>query len=148
MDTALLSPSPSCKDGEVAARRRVTEGALRKSDHNYPLARAQRKAPSLPEGLLWRELRGRAGGIKFRRQHPVGRYVLDFYCAAAKCGFEIDSMAHDMGMRLVRDEARDAWLAERGIQVVRIPAREVLADPVVVAEAMVRMCMGIIEGDA
>jgi len=120
---------------------------LRKSDHNYPLARAQRKAPSLPEGLLWRELRAKAGGIKFRRQHPVGQYVLDFYCAAAKCGFEIDGMAHDMGERPAADEARDAWLSEQGIRVVRIPAREVLGDPVGVADAMVRMCRGIIEGE-
>ncbi|WP_285713488.1 endonuclease domain-containing protein [Erythrobacter oryzae] len=125
----------------------LTEGSLRKSDHNYPLARAQRKTPSLPEGLLWRELRAKAGGTKFRRQHPVGRYVLDFYCAAAKCGFEIDGVAHDMGTRPERDEARDAWLGGQGIRVVRIPAREVLADPTGVAEAVVRMCRGIIDGE-
>ena len=46
---------------------------MHKSSHNSTLARAQRKAPSLPEGLLWRELRGRAGSVKFRRQPPVGR---------------------------------------------------------------------------
>ena len=119
---------------------------MRKSDHNYPLARAQRKAPSLPEGLLWRELRGRAGGLKFRRQHPVGRYVLDFYCAAAKCGFEIDGIAHDMGERPGRDTARDAFMAEQGIRIERIPARAVLRDPVVVAAAIVRLCEGIIAG--
>jgi very-short-patch-repair endonuclease len=120
---------------------------MRKSSHNYPLARAQRKTPSLPEGLLWRELRGRAGGLKFRRQHPVGRYVLDFYCAAAKCGFEIDGLAHDMGDRPMRDEARDGWFVEQGIKVMRIPAREVLADPARVAESMARMCRGIIAGE-
>jgi very-short-patch-repair endonuclease len=121
---------------------------MRKSSHNYPLARAQRRSPSLPEGLIWRELRGKAGGVKFRRQHPVGRYVLDFYCAAAKCGFEIDGIAHDMGDRPARDDARDAWLAELGIRVVRIPAREVLDDPAGFAEAMGRMCRGIIDGKA
>jgi very-short-patch-repair endonuclease len=121
---------------------------MRKSSHNYPLARAQRRNPSLPEGLLWRELRGKAGGLKFRRQHPVGRYVLDFYCASAKCGFEIDGIAHDMGDRPGRDHARDAWLAEQGIRVVRIAAREVLNNPVDVAEAMARMSQGIIDGKA
>jgi very-short-patch-repair endonuclease len=119
---------------------------MRKSEHNYPLARAQRKAPSLPEGLLWRELRGKAGGVKFRRQHPVGRYVLDFYCPAAKCGFEIDGIAHDMGDGPALDEARDAFVAGQGITVVRIPAGEVLADPVGVAEEMARMRQGIIDG--
>ena len=121
---------------------------MRKGDHNYPLARQQRKAPSLPEGLLWRELRGWRGGLKFRRQHPLGRFVLDFYCAAAKCGFEIDGIAHDMGDRPGRDAERDELLAQQGISVVRIPARDVLDDPVSVAEAMVRMCREIIEGKA
>jgi very-short-patch-repair endonuclease len=120
---------------------------MRKSDHNYALARAQRKAPSLPEGLLWRELRGKAGGMKFRRQHPVGQYVIDFYCAAAKCGFEIDGIAHEMGEQPVRDGARDAFLTAQGIRVERIPARAVLRDPAGVAEAMVRLCQGIIAGE-
>ncbi|QDH34077.1 DUF559 domain-containing protein [Porphyrobacter sp. YT40] len=119
---------------------------MRKSDHNYPLARAQRRMPSLPEGLLWRELRCKADGVKFRRQHPLGRYVLDFYCAAAKCSFEIDGIAHDMGDRPTKDEARDAFVAGQGIRVVRISACEVLADPVRVADGMVRMCRGIIDG--
>jgi very-short-patch-repair endonuclease len=121
---------------------------MRKSDHNYFLARKQRKAPSLPEGLIWRELRGGRSGLKFRRQHPVGRYVLDFYCAAAKCGFEIDGIAHDMGARPRADAARDAFLAEQGIRVVRIAARAVLADPVAVAEGMLRQCEEIIARNA
>ena len=120
---------------------------MRKGGHNYPLARAQRKAPSLPEGLLWRELRGKAGGVKVRRQHPVGPYVLDFYCAAAKCGFEIDGSAHDLGDRPGRDASRDEWLAEQGIRTIRIAASEVLADPLAVAEGIVRMCRGIIAGE-
>ena len=124
----------------------LTEGSLRKSDHNYTLAKVQRKTPSLPEGLLWRELRAKAGGMKFRRQHPVGRFVLDFYCAAAKCGFEVDGIAHDMGDRAERDAARDEFIARQGIRVVRIPASEVLADPIGIAEAMVRMCRGIVAG--
>jgi very-short-patch-repair endonuclease len=120
---------------------------MRKSSHNYRLARVQRRSPSLPEGLLWRELRGKSGGVKFRRQHPLGRYVLDFYCAAAKCAFEIDGIAHDMSDRPAHDQARDAWLAEQGIRVVRIPASEVLDNPVDFAEAMARMCRGMIDGE-
>jgi very-short-patch-repair endonuclease len=120
---------------------------MRKSSHNYPLARQQRKTPSLPEGLLWRELRGKAGGVKFGRQHPIGRYVLDFYCAAAKCGFEIDGIAHDMSDRPARDAARDAFLAGQGIRVIRIPASEVLAVPAGVADRMARMCQGIVDGE-
>jgi very-short-patch-repair endonuclease len=92
-------------------------------------------------------LRGKAGGLKFRRQHPVGRFVLDFYCAQAKCGFEIDGIAHEMGGRPARDEARDRFVAGQGIRIVRITARDVLADPAGVAEAMVGTCRGIIAGE-
>lgn len=112
---------------------------MRKVRNNVRLARQQRRQPSLPEGLLWRELRARKSGLKFRRQHPVGPYVLDFYCAAAKTGFEIHGTAHDMGDNPQRDEARDARLAERGISVVRILASEVLADPTHVADMMVEI---------
>ena len=59
------------------------------------LARKLRSEMSLPEVLLWRELRLRPGGYKFRRQHPAGPYVLDFYCAALGLAIEVDGMAHD-----------------------------------------------------
>lgn len=94
---------------------------------------------SLPEVLLWRELRTQTG-IKFRRQHPIGDYVLDFYCAAAKLCVEIDGIAHDMGNRPERDQLRDAWLAAQNIKVIRIPARDVLRSPADVAEGLVRQC--------
>jgi very-short-patch-repair endonuclease len=120
---------------------------MRKSDHNYAAARTLRKAPSLPEGLLWRELRTQRSGLKFRRQHPVGRYVLDFYCAAAKCGIEIDGIAHDMGSRPQYDSERDAWLGVKGIRVMRFAAQDVLGDPADVATRIVRLCAGIIAGE-
>ena len=63
---------------------------MRKDEHDYALARHLRRNLSLPEGLLWRQLRRKPSGIKFRRQHPVGPYVIDFYCASIKAGFEID----------------------------------------------------------
>ncbi|MEZ5695610.1 MAG: DUF559 domain-containing protein [Sphingomonadaceae bacterium] len=116
--------------------------ALRKNQHNYPKARQLRREMSLPQALLWRELRGNPAGIRFRRQHPVGPYVIDFYCAQVKCGFEIDGIAHDMGDRPDRDGRRDAFLSEQGIRIVRIAASEVLADVQGVAESMVRHCGG------
>ena len=109
---------------------------------NVPAARQHRRALSLPEVLLWDRLRRSPGGVKFRRQHPVGAYVLDFYCAKTKLGIEIDGIAHDMGDRPVRDVQRDAWLAEQGIMVVRIPADEVLKSPDDVADMLVRRCLG------
>jgi very-short-patch-repair endonuclease len=113
---------------------------LRKSDHDYAKARQLRRDMTLPERLLWRALRGKPGGIKFRRQHPVGPFVLDFYCASAKLGIEVDGFVHDMGQQPLRDWRRDAVLREQGIDVVRIAAGDVLRAPGQVAEMIVALC--------
>jgi len=91
-------------------------------------AKQLRREMSLPEVLLWQELRKRPGGLKFRHQHPAGEYNLDFYCARWKLAIEVDGEAHSRGDRPQRDERRDAWLASHGVTICRIPAREVLAD--------------------
>lgn len=78
--------------------------------------------------------------MRIRRQHPIGPYVLDFYCAAARLAIEVDGAAHDMGDRPQRDEVRCQWLASEGIGVLRIPAKEVLADADSVADALLRLC--------
>lgn len=95
---------------------------------------------TLPERLLWRELRGNPDGMKFRRQHPLGPYVLDFYCAAAKLGIEIDGIAHDMGNRPAADRSRDAFIASHGVEVLHLPASDVLASPQDVAASLVALC--------
>ncbi|MBB3032650.1 endonuclease domain-containing protein [Alteriqipengyuania lutimaris] len=102
-------------------------------------ARQLRQKMSLPEVLLWRELR-KQSDVKFRRQHPLGLYVLDFYCAAAKLCIEIDGIAHDIGTAPTRDAIRDEWLREQGIKVLRIAASEVLRSPHEVAEGILRLC--------
>ena len=103
-------------------------------------ARTLRKERSLPEVLLWRELR--QSHLKFRQQHPIGRFVEDFYCPSAKTCFEIDGIAHDMGDRPERDGQRTTWLEAQGYKVVRIAARNVLASPAEVADALIRLCKG------
>ncbi|MEM8696967.1 MAG: endonuclease domain-containing protein [Pseudomonadota bacterium] len=91
-------------------------------------ARAQRRMMTLPEVLLWRELRKRPRNLKFRRQHPVGDYVLDFFNAESHLAIEVDGDAHNRGERPARDGIRDAWLNEKEIDVLRIPAGDVLHD--------------------
>ena len=81
---------------------------------------------SFPEVLLWSELRKEPSGVRYRRQHPAGPYVLDFFCATANLAIEVDGEAHSRGDRPKRDEARDSWLENQGIRVIRIPAYEVL----------------------
>ena len=110
------------------------------NNHAYKNAKRFRRKMSLPEVLLWQILRKQPGHIKFRRQHPIGRYVLDFYVVELKFGIEIDGMAHDMGDRPARDETRDQWIEAQGIKMLRISAKEVLADPTTVADSIVRLC--------
>jgi very-short-patch-repair endonuclease len=93
-------------------------------------ARKLRREMSLPEVILWQHIRGgRLEGLRFRRQHPMGAYVLDFYCDAAKLAVEVDGSHHTLGDNPARDLERDAWFAARGIETLRIPAPNVLADP-------------------
>jgi very-short-patch-repair endonuclease len=87
--------------------------------------------------MLWRLLRTSPGGHKFRKQHAAGPFILDFFCARANLAVEIDGISHDMGDRPARDERRDAWLAARSIDTLRIPARDVLDNADAVAQALV-----------
>lgn len=89
-------------------------------------ARKLRREMTLPEVLLWEQLRGQKLGAKFRRQHPVGPYVADFCCMAARLIVEIDGEAHDRGTAPARDAAREARLAAQGFEVVRVTAKDVL----------------------
>ena len=98
------------------------------------LAKQLRGAMSPPEIALWLALRERPAGLKFRRQHPSGPYVADFYCHAARLIIEVDGQAHDFGDRPARDAARNRWFEGRGIAVLRIPAVEIFHD----CDAMVR----------
>ena len=97
-------------------------------------ARKLRRAMSLPEVILWRALRQRPNGLKFRRQHPSGPYVLDFFCGDARLAVEVDGEAHSRGDRPTRDEVRDRWLGAAGIATLRVAAVDVLKD----ADAVVR----------
>ena len=91
-------------------------------------ARQLRRALTLPEVALWAQLRTRPNGLKFRRQHPAGPYVLDFYCAEARLCVEVDGEAHSFEQQAARDARRDALLAEHGIETLRIAARDVLRE--------------------
>ena len=100
-------------------------------------ARKLRRKMTLPEVLLWRELRLRPCGLKFRREHGSGDYILDFYCSDARMAIEVDGISHDMGDRPERDDKRDAWFAGEGIATLRIPAPVVLRDLSLALETIV-----------
>jgi very-short-patch-repair endonuclease len=92
-------------------------------------ARDLRRRMTLPEVLLWRALRNRGKGLKFRRQHPIGPFILDFYCSEAQLAMEIDGAFHHSDAAESYDDRRDAWLHRKGIEVLRFPARWVLNSP-------------------
>src|SRR5947199_9883447 len=102
---------------------------MRAPDGTFSRARQLRREMTLPEVVLWRALRKRqlAGG-RFRRQHPIGPYILDFYCPAVRLAIEVDGLAHDSAAVVRHDERRRAWLAEQGVRVMRIRASDVLRD--------------------
>jgi very-short-patch-repair endonuclease len=79
------------------------------------------------ETLLWRYLKaGHLDGLAFRRQAPMGVYIVDFVCHAARLAVEIDGATHDFDERLHSDRRRDAWLTSRGFLVKRFTNDEVL----------------------
>jgi very-short-patch-repair endonuclease len=88
-------------------------------------ARELRKKMTPPERRLWNVLRARPDGFKFRRQHPLGPYTLDFFCYEAALCIEIDGFAHELGSNPQRDSRRDNYLAVQGVRTLRIAARDV-----------------------
>jgi very-short-patch-repair endonuclease len=112
------------------------------SERNVRQARELRKKMSLPEVLLWRELRGRPQGFKFRKQFPLLGYVADFACVGIRLLVEIDGIAHSMGDRPVRDAERDAVLTGSEWEVLRIAASDVLDDPAAVAASIIAHAQG------
>src|SRR5215831_6209474 len=89
---------------------------------------------TLPERLLWREVRSRGLGPRFRRQVPIGPYIVDFFCWEARLVVEVDGEVH--GDRMTEDRVRDVWLAARGYSVERVPALDVLTDLEAVLERL------------
>jgi len=97
---------------------------------------------TLPEVMLWQRLRGSPRGVRFRRQHPIGPYVVDFYCAAARLVVEPDGQIHAHPKRHGRDLARGRFIQENGSRVIRIGADEVLRDVEAVAASVAACAVG------
>jgi very-short-patch-repair endonuclease len=90
-------------------------------------ARALRRHATKAEELLWSELRTfKSDGLKFRRQSPIGPYIVDFACLAAKVVVEIDGDTHETDRGLRHDANRDAYLRSLGFIVVRVDQPDVI----------------------
>ncbi len=115
---------PRERDGGGASR--PFHASIIASKVTKQTANSLRNEMSPPEVVLWQHLRRRQlDGLHFRRQHPLGPYIADFYCAACSLVIEVDGSAHQ-GQRKDRDKVRDQWMIDRRLRVLRVRALDVL----------------------
>ena len=111
---------------------------LKKPAHPKSHARRLRRDQTDAERLLWRQLRGRyLNGFKFRRQHPLGRFIVDFCCPERGLVVELDGGQH--AEQAEKDARRTAYLSQIGFRVVRYWDHDVLSDPGAVLEDILRV---------
>src|SRR5688572_12431640 len=100
--------------------------AVREKTSTSALARELRKTSAPVERVLWGLLRNRRlEGLKFRRQVPIGPYIVDFVCLRYRLVIEIDGLTH---INPENDQRRDAWLTAHGYHVMRFPNADVWKD--------------------
>ena len=98
-------------------------------------ARRLRRDSTVPERILWGVLRNRAlGGLKFRRQQPIGPFIVDFFCHEARLIAELDGESHTD--RLAEDQRRQRFLEQQGYRVFRVTNDDVLDDLEAVARGI------------
>jgi len=96
---------------------------IKTPEYVIKLARELRQNLTPSEQLLWQELRKKNGGCRFRKQYPVNRYILDFYCHECRLAIEIDGEVHKS--RQDYDEYRDKYLESIGITTLRFSNDEI-----------------------
>jgi very-short-patch-repair endonuclease len=100
-------------------------------------ARKLRAEQTNAERLIWMLLRDRRfDGLKFRRQHPIGHYILDFYCEELNLAVELDGGQHNLPEGQKHDMSRSEWLTAKGIRVVRFWSHDVLGDTDTILQAI------------
>jgi very-short-patch-repair endonuclease len=110
-----------------------------KTDSAVANARRLRRTATPAEQRLWFELRRRPiAGTHFRRQTPMGPFIVDFVCHGARLAVELDGGAHLAPDAALRDVEKQAWVEGRGYRVLRFSNEAVLADAAGVAEAIWR----------
>jgi very-short-patch-repair endonuclease len=107
-------------------------------------AKQLRQEQTASEASLWQELRAhRLGGYKFRRQHPIGRFIVDFYCAERRLIIELDGSIHDQQQEY--DHEREELLLQQGYTIIRIANAEIEADLAGVLQRILDLLSGLPE---
>jgi very-short-patch-repair endonuclease len=124
-------PPPAGEVPESSRAERATPStpfynSLRPKDITKQRAIELRQTSSVPERILWEHLRaGRLNGLKFRRQHPLGPFIADFYCHKAGLVVEVDGKWTHGGGTPRGDAGRDEWMRARGLEILRVAAASV-----------------------
>lgn len=130
LDNEVPSPLRGEGWGEGQTRSKQERSALLQT-----FAKEMRQAPTDAEARMWYFLRNRRlGHWKFRRQHPIARYIVDFICIEAGLVVELDGGQHNDLLKQPADEERSAFLAERQLRVLRFWNNDVLANTEAVLE--------------
>jgi len=96
------------------------------SDQGFANGRALRQQQTESEKAFWEVVRGsRLDGLKFRRQHPIGPFIADFYCHQYKLVIELDGSVHDEVEQQDYDQNRDSWMREYGLTILRFTNQDV-----------------------
>jgi very-short-patch-repair endonuclease len=116
------------------------EGGIKLTDNTTQIAKNLRKTCTIAERLLWGHLRAKqVEGYKFRRQEPIGNYVVDFVCFEKRIIIEVDGSQHQIEKD--KDSKRDKWFKEQGFRVLRFWNNEVLRNLEGVLELIRESCL-------
>jgi very-short-patch-repair endonuclease len=110
----------------LSVSAKLSSAVARRLEHH---ARSMRQHPTPSEQVLWRAIRGGPLGVSFRRQVPIGSYIVDFLASRARLIVEVDGGYHTE--RAVADRRRQRWLEKRGYRLVRVTATTVLHETTV-----------------
>lgn len=138
--TLIPDPSPRVEKGAAGAAN-VPKYSVR-TPVQYELAKQMRKEYTEAEGKLWELLRGNQVRIKFRRQHPIDAYIVDFVSLQNKLIVEVDGGYHETPEQQQYDAERTKVLSEIGFKVVRFTNRDVIDNPFQVRDSIKEMSRG------
>jgi very-short-patch-repair endonuclease len=131
------APPPPARGRSVREANRVgVPSRFNRSAVKTAIARRLRRGSTDVEMRLWQKLRNRQLGADFRRQHPAGSFVLDFYCSSLRLAIELDGGQHAEAKHEAKDQRRDLWLAERSVIVLRFWNSDVMTNLVGVLEVI------------
>jgi very-short-patch-repair endonuclease len=103
-----------------------------------------RKRMTKSETLLWSRLRGKQNGFKFRRQHSIGSFIVDFYCSECNLVIELDGITHGDDSIYNRDKQKEKFLKEKRITILRFNDQEVIKNINETLESIWQVCDSII----